>query len=64
MTNQTFTLTKSDARQRMVGAWDAVTKLVNAGKRVRVTVGESKSKRSAEQNDLFHSICHELSQQR
>lgn len=64
MTSKSFTLTKSDARQHMVGAWDLVTKLVTAGKRVRVTVSEAKSKRSTEQNDLFHSICHELSQQR
>lgn len=59
-----LTMTKDDARQRMIEAWDSVTRLVGAGKRVRVTVGEAASKRSTEQNDLFHSICHELSQQR
>jgi len=63
MTSKSFTLTNSDARQHMVSAWELVTKLVSAGKRVRVTVGEAKSKRSTEQNDRFHAICHELSEQ-
>jgi len=64
MTSKSFTLTKSNARQNMVVAWKLVTLLIAAGKRVRVTVGEMAGRRSAEQNDLFHSICHELSQQR
>lgn len=64
MASQTFTLTKSTARQHMESAWHIAHKLVTAGKAVRVTVGEAASKRSTEQNDLFHSICHELSQQR
>jgi len=64
MNSKSFTLTKSDARQNMVGAWELVTKMVAAGKRVRVTVGEMASSRSTEQNDRFHAICHELSQQR
>lgn len=64
MTNQTYTLTASDLRRRMEDIWKYACFLVRAGKRVRVTVGAVNSKRSTEQNDLFHSICGELSQQR
>lgn len=64
MASQTFTLTKSTARQHMESAWHIAHKLVTAGKAVRVTVGEAKSKRTIEQNSALHALCNEVAQQR
>lgn len=64
MASQTFTLTKSTARQHMESAWHVAHKLVTAGKAVRVTVGEAKSRRTIEQNSALHALCHEVAQQR
>jgi hypothetical protein len=64
MATQTYTLTASDIRRHMVSAWDYACFLVKAGKRVRVTVGEVKSKRTTEQNAALHALCHEVAQQR
>lgn len=60
----TFTLDESNARSKMVYAWQEVKRLVSAGKRASVKVDEAKSRRSVEQNDRLHAICHEISQQR
>lgn len=64
MTSQTYILTTSNARAYMERVWKDACRFLELGKAVRVTVGEKQSTRSTEQNDRFHAICHELSQQR
>lgn len=60
----TFTLDALNARPVMVRCWKEVERIVALGKRVSVKVDEAKSRRSVEQNDCLHAICHEISQQR
>lgn len=64
MTTQTYTLTTSNARQHMVSVWEKVCFLLKAGKAVRVTVGESKSKRTLDQNRALHALCNDVAQQK
>lgn len=60
----TFTLDAMNARPTMVRVWNEVVRVTGMGKKVRVKVDEAANRRSVEQNDLLHAICHEISQQR
>jgi hypothetical protein len=60
----TFTLDKNNARPVAERVWREIQRVVALGKRVSVKVDEAKSRRSIEQNDRLHAICHEISQQR
>lgn len=59
-----FTLDAMNARPVMVRCWKEIERITGMGKKVRVKVDEAASRRSVEQSDKFHAICHEISQQR
>lgn len=60
----TFILNPNNARDRMAAAWAFACKFLELGKSAKVTVEECTSKRSLEQNAMFHAICSDLAQQR
>lgn len=59
-----FVLRPENARDRMAAAWKHACEFLQLGKLVRVEIEEAASKRSVEQNDMFHAICGDLSKQR
>lgn len=59
-----FTLTPDNARARMAAAWEAACAILQHGQRVRVIVEPYHPARSAEQNDMFHALCHDIASAR
>lgn len=64
MSGRTFVLRTDNARDRMAAAWQFACEFLEIGERAKVTVDEFKSKRSLEQNSMFHAICGELAKQK
>lgn len=64
MTTQTYILTTSNARAYMERAWKDACRFLELGKAVRVTVGESKGKRTLDQNRALHALCNDVAQQK
>ena len=60
----TFILTPDNARDRMKAAWAFACRFLELGKSAKVTVEECTSKRSLEQNAMFHAICDDIAEQR
>ena len=60
----TFILNPDNARDRMKVAWAFACQFLQLGKSAKVTVEECTSRRSLEQNAMFHAICGDLAQQR
>ena len=63
MTAQTVILQPENAPDRIKRVWALCKEILQFGTPVRVTLDEYKSKRSAEQNALFHAVCGDLSKQ-
>lgn len=58
-----FILRQDNARDRMAAAWHKACEILQFGKPVRVEISQCTSKRSIEQNAMFHAICGDISQQ-